>query len=70
MPTLNRNNTAVKRIMQEARELANDPCTDYHAAPLEDDIFVSIPHGGACNYVLFCIAGVALHLKRPHRDGV
>ncbi|KAI6006051.1 UBC-like protein [Pisolithus albus] len=39
MPTLNRNNTAVKRIMQEARELANDPCTDYHAAPLEDDIF-------------------------------
>jgi hypothetical protein len=21
--------------MQEARELANDPCTDYHAAPLE-----------------------------------
>lgn len=27
--------TAVKRIMQEARELANDPCTDYSAAPLE-----------------------------------
>lgn len=26
---------AVKRIMQEARELANDPSTDYHAAPLE-----------------------------------
>jgi len=25
--------------MQEARELANDPCTDYHAAPCEDDIF-------------------------------
>ncbi|KAF8136285.1 UBC-like protein [Boletus edulis] len=25
--------------MQEARELANDPCTDYHAEPLEDDIF-------------------------------
>ncbi|KAF9228006.1 UBC-like protein [Gyrodon lividus] len=37
--SLNKNNTAVKRIMQEARELANDPCTDYHAAPLEDDIF-------------------------------
>ncbi|KAJ3530800.1 hypothetical protein NMY22_g8420 [Coprinellus aureogranulatus] len=36
---LNKNNSAVKRIMQEARELANDPCTDYHAAPLEDDIF-------------------------------
>lgn len=25
--------------MQEAKELANDPCTDYTAAPLEDDIF-------------------------------
>ncbi|KAF5324683.1 hypothetical protein D9611_004362 [Ephemerocybe angulata] len=37
--SLNKNNSAVKRIMQEARELANDPCTDYHAAPLEDDIF-------------------------------
>lgn len=33
--------SAVKRIMQEARELANDPSTDYSAAPLEDDIFVS-----------------------------
>lgn len=39
MPALNKNNSAVKRIMQEARELANDPCTDYHAVPLEDDIF-------------------------------
>ncbi|EIW85254.1 UBC-like protein [Coniophora puteana RWD-64-598 SS2] len=39
MPTLNKNNAAVKRIMQEAKELANDPCTDYSAAPLEDDIF-------------------------------
>lgn len=28
-------NAAIKRIMQEARELANDPCTDYRAAPLE-----------------------------------
>jgi len=37
--SLNKNNSAVKRIMQEARELANDPCTDYAAAPLEDDIF-------------------------------
>ncbi|KAI0083984.1 UBC-like protein [Irpex rosettiformis] len=35
----NMNSSAVKRIMQEARELANDPCTDYSAAPLEDDIF-------------------------------
>ncbi|KIJ69486.1 hypothetical protein HYDPIDRAFT_106112 [Hydnomerulius pinastri MD-312] len=39
MPPMNKNNSAVKRIMQEAKELANDPCTDYHAAPLEDDIF-------------------------------
>ncbi|OCH95634.1 UBC-like protein [Obba rivulosa] len=36
---LNKNNSAVKRIMQEARELANDPSTDYTAAPLENDIF-------------------------------
>ena len=33
LPTLA--SLAVKRIMQEARELANDPSTDYHAAPLE-----------------------------------
>ncbi|KAF9448337.1 UBC-like protein [Macrolepiota fuliginosa MF-IS2] len=39
MPALNKNNSAVKRIMQEARELANDPSTDYTASPLEDDIF-------------------------------
>ncbi|KAF8352367.1 non-canonical ubiquitin conjugating enzyme 1 [Amanita rubescens] len=37
--SLNKNNAAVKRIMQEARELGNDPCTDYTAAPLENDIF-------------------------------
>ena len=30
---------AIKRIMQEARELANDPCTDYSAAPLEVGFF-------------------------------
>ncbi|KAI0078177.1 UBC-like protein [Panus rudis PR-1116 ss-1] len=35
----NKNSSAIKRIMQEARELANDPSTDYSAAPLEDDIF-------------------------------
>jgi hypothetical protein len=29
------NHLAVKRIMQEARELANDPSTEYSAAPLE-----------------------------------
>ncbi|KAJ7172689.1 non-canonical ubiquitin conjugating enzyme 1 [Mycena filopes] len=39
MAALNKNNSAVKRIMQEARELANDPSTEYSAAPLEDDIF-------------------------------
>lgn len=32
--------SGVKRILQEARELALDPSNDYHAAPLEDDIFV------------------------------
>jgi len=36
---LNKNNSAVKRILQEARELANDTSTEYSAAPLEDDIF-------------------------------
>ncbi|TFY57301.1 hypothetical protein EVG20_g8603 [Dentipellis fragilis] len=41
--TLNKNNSAVKRIMQEARELANDPCTDYHAAPLEVRSALSFP---------------------------
>jgi len=30
-----RSYSAVKRIMQEARELANDPSTEYSAAPLE-----------------------------------
>jgi len=35
----NKNNAGVKRILQEARELAVDPSLDYHAAPLEDDIF-------------------------------
>ncbi|KAJ7134952.1 non-canonical ubiquitin conjugating enzyme 1 [Mycena crocata] len=39
MAALNKNNSAVKRIMQEARELANDPSPEYSAAPLEDDIF-------------------------------
>ena len=32
--------TAIKRIMQEARELANDPCTDYSATPLEVGFFL------------------------------
>ncbi|KAH8117527.1 UBC-like protein [Phellopilus nigrolimitatus] len=34
--SFNKNNSAVKRIMQEARELANDPSTEYSAAPLEE----------------------------------
>jgi len=35
----NKNNAGVKRILQEAKELANDESTDYYAAPLEEDIF-------------------------------
>ncbi|EED77604.1 predicted protein [Postia placenta Mad-698-R] len=35
-PTPDTVRQTVKRIMQEARELANDPCTDYSAAPLEE----------------------------------
>ncbi|KAI5123284.1 hypothetical protein M0805_009305 [Coniferiporia weirii] len=34
--SFNKNNSAVKRIMQEARELANDPSDEYSAAPLEE----------------------------------
>ena len=34
---------AVKRIMQEARELANDPSTEYSAAPLEVRAIPSLP---------------------------
>ncbi|KAK0459535.1 non-canonical ubiquitin conjugating enzyme 1 [Desarmillaria tabescens] len=34
--SLNKNNSAVKRIMQEARELSSDPSTDYAAGPLEE----------------------------------
>ena len=33
---------AVKRILQEARELANDPSTDYVAAPLEVRLSLSL----------------------------
>jgi ubiquitin-conjugating enzyme E2 J1 len=32
-------NPTIKRIMKEASELANQPSSDYHAAPLENDIF-------------------------------
>ena len=32
-------NTTIKRILKEASELANQPSLDYHAAPLENDLF-------------------------------
>jgi hypothetical protein len=32
----------VKRILQEARDLANDPSTDYVASPLEVRIIIPI----------------------------
>jgi len=35
----NKNSSAVKRIMSEARELRNDDSTEYSAGPLEEDIF-------------------------------
>ncbi|KAI8363112.1 ubiquitin-conjugating enzyme/RWD-like protein [Mortierella sp. GBAus27b] len=35
----NKKSSAVKRIMQEARELAIEPSTDFAAGPLESDIF-------------------------------
>ncbi|KAG8929679.1 hypothetical protein FRC01_003949 [Tulasnella sp. 417] len=36
---LNKNSSAVKRIMSEARELREDDSTEYSAGPLEEDIF-------------------------------
>ncbi|KAG9001558.1 hypothetical protein FRB90_011591 [Tulasnella sp. 427] len=36
---LNKNSSAVKRIMSEARELRQDDSTEYTAGPLEEDIF-------------------------------
>jgi ubiquitin-conjugating enzyme E2 J1 len=32
-------NPTIKRILKEAAELANSPSSDYHAAPLESDLF-------------------------------
>ncbi|EGP90401.1 unnamed protein product [Zymoseptoria tritici ST99CH_1A5] len=32
-------NPTIKRILKEASELANQPSSDYHAAPLEADLF-------------------------------
>ncbi|KAK4053674.1 hypothetical protein OIV83_001330 [Microbotryomycetes sp. JL201] len=31
--------SGVRRLLQEAAELEHDTCTDYSAAPLEDDLF-------------------------------
>jgi len=52
MASLTRHNTknpGVKRILQEAREIANDPSPELTAAPLEDDLFqwhftIRVPH--------------------------
>lgn len=35
----NRGNAAVKRIMQESKELAAERSRDFHSEPLEDNIF-------------------------------
>ncbi|CCO27946.1 hypothetical protein BN14_01937 [Rhizoctonia solani AG-1 IB] len=36
----NKNNAAVKRILQEAKELMNDPSHEYSAGPLEVSIIL------------------------------
>jgi hypothetical protein len=55
---------AVKRIMQEARELANDPSTEYSAAPLEvratPSPRLSYPYPCACSPFHFTSARAAL----------
>ena len=33
------NNPAVKRLLREARELREGACSDFHAAPLDDNLF-------------------------------
>ncbi|KAI8336575.1 ubiquitin-conjugating enzyme/RWD-like protein [Chlamydoabsidia padenii] len=38
-PSYNLKNSAVKRILQEAKELANEKTSEYEAHPLEDNIF-------------------------------
>ncbi|ORZ11829.1 ubiquitin-conjugating enzyme/RWD-like protein [Absidia repens] len=38
-PSYNLKNSAVKRILQEAKELANEQTCEYEAHPLEDNIF-------------------------------
>lgn len=35
----NKSNPAVKRILQECKELSNDQSRDIHSEPLEDNIF-------------------------------
>lgn len=39
MTTPNMNNSAVKRIMRELRELTSNESDDFVAAPLEDNLF-------------------------------
>lgn len=39
MATPNMNNSAVKRIMRELRELTSNESDDFVAAPLEDNLF-------------------------------
>ncbi|MCO5591445.1 hypothetical protein L7F22_045428 [Adiantum nelumboides] len=38
-PKFNLNNPAVKRILQEVKEMQNNPSDDYMSLPLEDNIF-------------------------------
>ncbi|QRW00067.1 ubiquitin-conjugating enzyme [Ceratobasidium sp. AG-Ba] len=40
----NKNNSAVKRILQEAKELQNDPSHEYSAGPLEAGVIVIVYH--------------------------
>ena len=48
--------------MQEAKELATDPCTDYTAAPLEDDLFVRLSGlPPSRSYIEMVPQGMALH---------
>ncbi|KAF8244678.1 UBC-like protein [Wilcoxina mikolae CBS 423.85] len=38
-PTYNKKSPTIKRILREAADLASSPSPDYHAAPLETDLF-------------------------------
>ena len=57
--------------MQEAKELANDPSTDYTAAPLEDDLFVRPWLCAADKYAeLAHSSGMALYNSWESANGV